>query len=114
MIMMRKMEEIFLSFCFWSLVCFNVLNICLSGFHMYTYDGGIYDPKLYYEIKNLKVAQETFLQNMLESWVCGILFLFPLVWCYFLTKRINLNAILMQSLPLLLIAGVVLFEPIGN
>lgn len=114
MIVMRKIEEIFSSFCFWSLVCFNVLNVCLSGFHMYAYDGGIYDPKSYYEIKNLQEAQETFLQNMFESWVFGILFLFPPVWCYFRTKRINLNAILMQLLPLLFIIGRMLFEPIGN
>lgn len=102
-------EEIIIRCCFWGVFCFNVLSVCLSLFNMFTYDGGISDAKTYYEIKTVVMAQRIFFQNMIESWLYGLLFSFPLVWSYFYIKHINLNAILVQLLPILTIAGMALF-----
>lgn len=107
---MNNKEKIIIFCCFWGMLCFNILNACLSTYFIFTYDGGIHDPKSYYEIRTVEMAREIFLQNIFKNWLYGLMFYFPPVWSYFFTKRLNFNAILIQMLPLLIIIGAALFS----
>ena len=106
----KNRENIIILCCFWSILCFNILNVLAAIYSIFTYDGGINDPKTYYEIGTVAMAHKVFQQDIFKRWFYGLLFYFPLVWSYYFTKHINLNAILIQLLPLLTILGFVLWE----
>lgn len=94
---------------FWGALCLNVLNICLLIYAMFTYDSAIGRAQAF-GIRDAGVAHSVFSSAMLVYWLNGLLFCFPLIWCFFFTKKIDWQAVLMQLLPILVIAGFVLFS----
>ena len=108
--LINNKDRIVINLCFWSLICFNILLYCFTCFQMFIYDGGTYDPKSYYEIRTMAMAHNIFISTILKSWLYGILFAFPPIWSYFFTRQINLNAILIQLLPILIIVGLAFFS----
>lgn len=102
-------EKIIILCCFWSVLCFNILNVLAAVYSLFTYDGGSSDTKTYYEIKTVIMAQKTFQKNIFEHLFYGLFFYLPLIWSYYFTKHINLNAILIQLLPFLIVLGFALF-----
>lgn len=102
-------EELIIFCCFYGVVCFNIFMLGLCCYELFTYDGGVHNPKSYYEIRTVGAAHTIFLQNILNNWLSGLLFAFPLVWGYFFIRNINLNAVLVQLLPVLIIFGLLLF-----
>ena len=103
-------EKITAHTCFWCLLCFNLLLLINGIYQMLTYDGGTENVKIYYEIKDITEAHHIFLYNQLSSFLYGLLYAFPPVWSYFFTRRINLNAVLIQLLPTLVCLGIICFS----
>ena len=106
----KLIEKIVIKICFYATLCFNFLIYCLSIYTLFTYNGGIDEPKIYGEITTISMAQNVFLKSILLNYLWGIIFSFPLLWSYFFIKRINLNAILIQLLPILIVVGCSLFQ----
>ena len=102
-------EKIIILCCFWSVLGFNILNVLAAVYYLFTYDGGSSDTKTYYEIKTVIMAQKTFQKNIFEHLFYGLFFYLPLIWSYYFTKHINLNAILIQLLPFLIVLVFALF-----
>ena len=95
--------------CFWGMLCFNFLFLGLTIYTMFTYDGGTQEPKVYYEIRDINMAHDTFSGFMLNEYLFGLLFAFPLVVSLLFVRKITLNAVILQILPILVILGHVLF-----
>ena len=100
---MRNKERTVIYLCFSEALCFNILCGCALCFYMFTYDG-MADIKSYMDIKTTEMAHDFFLHDILLLFGRGLTFSFPLIWGCLFTRRINLNAILMQLLPVLLLA----------
>ena len=109
-IILNNWEKFIVQCCFWGMLSFNALIFCLLCYHMFNYNGGINDPKSYYEIITIEMAHNAFLKEMVETWMHGILFSFPLIWSCFFVRSINLNAILVQIFPLVISIGLILFN----
>ena len=107
---MNNKDKIVTLVCFWGVLCFNIMMIYMTIYELFTYDGGMNDPKSYYEIKTLENAHNEFMQHTFLSWLCGLLFTFPLIWSCLFIKRITLNAVLLQLLPILAVSGMILFS----
>ena len=103
-------EKITAHICFLGLLCFNLLLLISSIYRMFTFDGDIVNIKEYIEIQNVAAAHNIFWHKMLTSYLYGLLFAFPLVWSYFFTRKINLNAVLIQLLPTLVCLGIIYFS----
>lgn len=105
----RNRNRIVAHLCFWGMLCFNFLFLGLTIYAMFTYDGGTQEPKVYYEIRDINMAHDTFSAFMLNEYLFGLLFAFPLVVSLLFVRKITLNAVILQILPILVILGHVLF-----
>jgi hypothetical protein len=76
---------------------------------MFTYDGGTEDVKVYYEIRDINMAHSVFLQYILISWLYGLLFASPLIISWLFVRKITLNAVMLQLLPILVMLGQIVF-----
>lgn len=105
----KNRDKIIANMCFWGMLCFNFLNVCLLCFFMFTYDGGTENVKAYYEIRNIETAHGVFLQYILTSCLYELLFAFPLLISWLFVRKIEINAVMLQLLPILVILGQIMF-----
>lgn len=105
----RNRNKITAHLCFWGMLCFNLINVFLSCFFMFTYDGGTEDAKVYYEIRDINMAHDIFSDYILHTYLFGLLFAFPLAVSLLFVRKITLNAVMLQLLPILVMLGQIVF-----
>lgn len=105
----RNRNRIAAHLCFWGMLCFNLLCLSLAIYTMFTYDGGTEDAKVYYEIRDINMAHDTFSGFILQSYLFGLLFAFPLIISWLFVRKITLNAVMLQLLPILVMLGQIVF-----
>ena len=105
----QNRDSIAAHLCFLGMLCFNLINVFLSCFFMFTYDGGTEDVKSYYEIRDINMAHNIFSDYILHTYLFGLLFAFPLAVSLLFVRKITLNAIMLQLLPILVILGQIVF-----
>ncbi|MBR3675655.1 MAG: hypothetical protein IKN71_00770 [Alphaproteobacteria bacterium] len=105
----RNRNRIAAHLCFWGMLCFNLLCLSLTIYTMFTYDGGTEDAKVYYEIRDINMAHDTFSGFMLREYLLGLLFAFPLLISLLFVRKITLNAVMLQLLPILVMLGQIVF-----
>ena len=76
---------------------------------MSTYNGGTEDAKVYYEIRDIETAHSIFLQQILLWYFLGLLFAIPLLISWLFVRKIEINAVMLQLLPILVILGKIMF-----
>lgn len=103
-ILMNNKERIVVVTFFFGMLALNVLVVLAALFNMFNYDGGTEDVKLYYEIRSVEMAHDVFFKHIIGCFVYGVLFAFPLIWSLY-HRKINLNGVLVQLLPLLISLG---------
>lgn len=102
-------EKIVILLCFAVALCFNILMVFMAIYNLFTYDGGAEDAKVYYEIRDIETAHSIFLRQILMNLLYGLLFAFPLVISWLFVRKIGINAIMFQLLPILVILGQIMF-----
>ena len=63
----------------------------------------------YYEIRDIETAHGVFLQYILTSCLYELLFAFPLLISWLFVRKIEINAVMLQLLPILVILGQIMF-----
>ncbi len=105
----RNRNKITAHLCFWGMLCLNLLCLSLTIYTIFTYDGGTEDAKVYYEIRDINMAHDTFSGFILQSYLSGLLFAFPLTVSLLFVRKITLNAVMLQLLPILVMFGQIVF-----
>ena len=95
---------------FCGLLCFNILMYCAAVHYLFSYDGGANDVKTYMEIRSIAIAQGIFFEEIGASFLYGLLFAFPVVYAGLFVRRINLNVIFLQLLPIMITAVVLFYK----
>lgn len=105
----RNRNKITAHLCFWGMFCFNFLFFGLTICTIFTYDGGTENAKVYYEIRDINMAHDTFSGFILSEYLFGLLFAFPLTVSLLFVRKITLNAVMLQLLPILVMLGQIVF-----
>ena len=105
----RNRNKITAHLCFWGMLCFNLLCLILTIYTIFTYNGGTENAKVYYEIRDIETAHDTFSGFILNEYLFGLLFAFPLAVSMLFMRKITLNAVMLQLLPILVILGQIVF-----